>query len=152
MRTHDSKPAYRDLKLDADGKTIWAACICDKVGAKAAKALVKLHRWQPRYLLAHPGRNGSVRPIGGGPQWKLYLAAGGSDFVAEFDVFGRRRSRLEARHLGLGARLRSDGQLVVGGTSTTSATIKPTSVGLGCPEILSSTRTESSSRQQPLTP
>ena len=42
MRTHDSKPAYRDLKLDADGKTIWAACICDKVGAKAAKALVKL--------------------------------------------------------------------------------------------------------------
>ena len=38
MRTHDSKPAYRDLELDADGKTIWAACICDKVGAKAAKA------------------------------------------------------------------------------------------------------------------
>src|SRR5215216_7254814 len=31
MRTHDSKPAYRDLERDADGKTIWAPCICDKV-------------------------------------------------------------------------------------------------------------------------
>src|ERR687897_3387090 len=45
---HDSKPAYRDLELDADtGKTIWAACICDAIvdpngESKAAKALVKL--------------------------------------------------------------------------------------------------------------
>jgi len=30
IHAHDSKPAYRDLELDADtGKTIWAACICD---------------------------------------------------------------------------------------------------------------------------
>ena len=42
IRAHDSKPAYRDLELDADGKTIWAACICDKVDANPAKALVKL--------------------------------------------------------------------------------------------------------------
>src|SRR5215216_8058241 len=42
IRPHDSSPAYRDLELDADGKTIWAACICDKVDGKAAKALVKL--------------------------------------------------------------------------------------------------------------
>src|SRR5918994_446437 len=42
-RAHDSKPAYRDLELDADtGKTIWAACICDKVDGNPAKALVKL--------------------------------------------------------------------------------------------------------------
>src|SRR5215218_437155 len=39
-RAHDSKPAY--LELDADGKTIWAACICDKVDGKEAKALAKL--------------------------------------------------------------------------------------------------------------
>ena len=39
-RTHDSKPAYRDLELD--GRTIWAACICDAVNGEAAKALVKL--------------------------------------------------------------------------------------------------------------
>jgi hypothetical protein len=37
-RAHDSKPAYRDLELDADGQTIWAACICDKVDANPAKA------------------------------------------------------------------------------------------------------------------
>src|SRR5215217_4640183 len=34
-------PSYRDLELDADGETIWAACACDTVGGKAAKALVK---------------------------------------------------------------------------------------------------------------
>ena len=44
VRAHDSKPAYRDLELDADGKTIWAACICDKVDANPAKALVKLDK------------------------------------------------------------------------------------------------------------
>ena len=35
-------PSYRDLELDTDGKTIWAACACDAVGGKAAKVLVKL--------------------------------------------------------------------------------------------------------------
>ena len=40
LRTHDSKPAYRDLKRD--GRTIWAACICDAVNGEPAKALVKL--------------------------------------------------------------------------------------------------------------
>ena len=35
-------PGYRDLELDADGQTIWAACACDAVDGKAAKALVKL--------------------------------------------------------------------------------------------------------------
>ena len=28
IRTHESSPAYRDLELDADGQTIWAACVC----------------------------------------------------------------------------------------------------------------------------
>ena len=35
-------PGYRDLELDADGQTIWAACACDEVDGKEAKALVKL--------------------------------------------------------------------------------------------------------------
>ena len=66
LRVHDSKPAYRDLELDADGKTIWAACICDAINGKRAKALVKLSiegshfaSWYDR------GRGGSIRPIGG---------------------------------------------------------------------------------------
>ena len=37
-RVHEA--AYRDLELD--GKTIWAACVCDAVNGKPAKALVKL--------------------------------------------------------------------------------------------------------------
>ncbi len=81
IRTHDSKPAYRDLELDADGKTIWAACICDKVNANPAKALVKLDiegihdaSW---FTQAGTGAFGqSVVDHDG----KLYLAAGGSDF------------------------------------------------------------------------
>ncbi len=86
MRAHDSKPAYRDLELDVNGKTIWAACICDKVGGKAAKALVKLDlqgnhdaSWLTQAGTGTFGQ--SVVDHDG----KLYLAAGGSDFLAELD-------------------------------------------------------------------
>lgn len=78
--------AYRDLELDAEGKTIWATCICDKVGADPAKALVKLDTngnhddsWLTQAGTGTFGQ--SVVDHNG----KLYLAAGGSDFVAEFD-------------------------------------------------------------------
>src|SRR5215218_6254503 len=84
LRTHDSKPAYRDLKLD--GRTIWAACICDAVDGDPAKALVKLDldgnhdlSWLTQ---AGTGAFGeSVVNYDG----KLYLGAGGSDFLAEYD-------------------------------------------------------------------
>jgi hypothetical protein len=86
IRAHDSKPAYRDLELDADGKTIWAACICDKVDANPAKALVKLDTegnhdasWLTQ---AGTGTFGHSMVDHNG---KLFLAAGGSDFVTEFD-------------------------------------------------------------------
>ena len=84
IRAHDSKPAYRDLVLD--GKTIWAACICDAVDGKAAKALVKLDTegnhdasWLTQAGTGTFGQ--SVVDHDG----KLYLAAGGSDFLAEYD-------------------------------------------------------------------
>src|ERR671911_549513 len=87
IRAHDSKPAYRDLELDADtGKTIWAACICDKVDGNPAKALVKLDQdgnhvteWLTEAGTGAFGQ--SVVDHNG----KLFLAAGGSDFLAEFD-------------------------------------------------------------------
>ncbi len=89
IRTHDSKPAYRDLELDADGRTIWAACICDAVNANPAKALVKLdiEGNHDASWLAEAGEGAfglSVVDHDG----KLYLGAGGSDFVAEFDKAG----------------------------------------------------------------
>jgi hypothetical protein len=90
LRTHDLAPAYRDLELDADGSTIWAACSCDAVAApdgtfKPAKALVKLSSegvhdasW---VASAGEGAFGHSLVDANGA---LYLGAGGSDFVAEF--------------------------------------------------------------------
>jgi PQQ-like domain len=84
IRTHDSKPAYRDFELD--GKTIWAACICDAVNSNPAKALVKLgiegNHYTSWVTQAGKGAFGeSVVKYNG----KLYLGAGGSDFVAQYD-------------------------------------------------------------------
>jgi hypothetical protein len=86
-RTHDSKPAYRDLELD--GKTIWAACICDAVNGNPAKALVKLgikgnHDTSWRTQAGEGAFGESVVKYNG----KLYLGAGGSDFVGQYDKAG----------------------------------------------------------------
>src|SRR5215216_1835159 len=78
-------PSYRDLELDADGQTIWAACACDAVDGNPAKALVKLNTagthdafWRaaadlPSWGMSLVNANGA-----------LYLGAGGSDYLAEF--------------------------------------------------------------------
>jgi DNA-binding beta-propeller fold protein YncE len=117
IRTHDSSLAYRDLELDADGKTIWAACICDAVGGNPAKALVKLDtkgnhytEWSTEAGEAAFGQ--SVVDHNG----KLYLAAGGSDFVAEYDKTAR-GARGWVRDTSGSAQAVAvyDGQLVVGG-------------------------------------
>jgi hypothetical protein len=81
-------PGYRDLELDTDGKTIWAACACDAVGGKAAKVLVKLDTegnhdasWRAAPDDAYDASWGmSVVNTNGA----LYLGAGGSDYLAEF--------------------------------------------------------------------
>jgi Ca2+-binding RTX toxin-like protein len=117
-RAHDSKPAYRDLELDADtGKTIWAACICDKVDGNPAKALVKLDQdgnhvteWLTEAGTGAFGQ--SVVDHNG----KLYLAAGGSDFLAEYDkkAGGARGWRRDTSGSAQAVAV-YDGQLVVGG-------------------------------------
>src|SRR5215208_3591504 len=80
-------PGYRDLELDADGQTIWAACACDAVDGKEAKVLVKLRTdgvqdtssWLAE---ADPASWGmSVAQANGA----LYLGAGGSDYLAKYD-------------------------------------------------------------------
>jgi hypothetical protein len=118
IRTHDSKPAYRDLELDADGQTIWAACICDAVDGMASKALVKLdtegnhhaEEWLTEAGEAAFGQ--SVVDYNG----KLYLAAGGSDFLAEFDkAQGGTRGWVRDTSGSAQAVEVYDGQLVVGG-------------------------------------
>jgi hypothetical protein len=117
MRAHDSKPAYRDLELDADGQTIWAACICDKVDGEAAKALVKLDTegnhdasWLTQAGTGAFGQ--SVVDHNG----KLFLAAGGSDFVAEFDKMAGGELGWKQDTSGSAQAVAIyDGQLVVGG-------------------------------------
>jgi hypothetical protein len=117
IRTHDSSPAHRDLELD--GRTIWAACICDAVDGKAAKALIKLDiegnhdtSWLTEAGEAAFGQ--SVVDHNG----KLYLAAGGSDFLAEFDkdpTAGGARGWVRDTSGSAQAVAVYDGQLVVGG-------------------------------------
>ena len=117
VRAHDSKPAYRDLELDADGQTIWAACICDKVDANPAKALVKLDTEgkHDASWLAQAG-SGSFGQSVVDHNGKLYLAAGGSDFVAEFAKrAGGVRGWKQDTSGSAQAVAIYDGQLVVGG-------------------------------------
>ena len=114
---HDtnSKPAYRDLELD--GKTIWAACICDAVNGEPAKALVKLSIYGKHYTSwrtqAKVGAWGeSVVDHNG----KLYLGAGGSDFVAQYDKAGGGSRDWHRDTSGsVQAVVLMDGKLVIGG-------------------------------------
>jgi outer membrane protein assembly factor BamB len=116
IRTHDSSPAYRDLELD--GQTIWAACICDEVDGRASKVLVKLDiegNYHDAECMTEAGEAAfgqSVVDHNG----KLYLAAGGSDFLAEFDK-AERGTRDWVRDTSGSAQTLAvyDGQLVVGG-------------------------------------
>jgi len=117
IRTHDSnsKPAYRDLELD--GKTIWAACICDAVNGNPAKALVKLGMYGKHYTSwrtqAGVGAFGeSVVDHNG----KLYLGAGGSDFVGQYDkARGGARDWVRDTSGSTQAVALMDGKLVIGG-------------------------------------
>ena len=117
IRAHDSKPAYRDLELDADGKTIWAACICDAVNGKRAKALVKLGIGGNHVRLV--GDRGGEAAFGESVvehNGKLYLGAGGSDFVAEFDkARGGARGWVRDTSGSTQAIEVMDGRLVIGG-------------------------------------
>ena len=113
-------PGYRDLELDADGQTIWAACACDAVDGKDAKALVKLRTdggqdtssWLAE---ADPASWGmSVAQANGA----LYLGAGGSDYLAKYDngpTATGSRSWVRDTSGSLQVVEVMDGQLVIGG-------------------------------------
>jgi hypothetical protein len=112
-RVHEA--AYRDL--ERDGKTIWAACVCDAVNGKPAKALIKLSTegvhdasWVTKAAVDSYGHE-VVDHKG-----KLYLAAGGSDFLAELDKgAGGKRSWVRDTMGSAQAVTVMGGQLVVGG-------------------------------------
>jgi hypothetical protein len=111
-------PGYRDLELDADGQTIWAACACDAVDGKAAKVLVKLRTdgvqdtssWLAE---ADPASWGMSLVEANGA---LYLGAGGSDYLAKYDktTGGARGWRRDTSGSVQVVEV-MDGQLVIGG-------------------------------------
>ena len=134
-RAHDSKPAYRDLELDADGQTIWAACICDKVGGKAAKALVKLDTEgnHDATWLTHAGTGAFGQSVVD-HDGKLYLAAGGSDFVGEYDKAARGERGWVRDTSGSAQAVEVyEGQLVVGGHFYYAGDDKADKCGAGRP-------------------
>ena len=109
-------PGYRDLELDADGQTIWAACACDAVDGNLAKALVKLRTdgvhvtsWRaaadlPSWGLSLVDANGA-----------LYLGAGGSDYLAEFSKTDGKITWLSDTSGSVQVVEVMDSQLVIGG-------------------------------------
>jgi hypothetical protein len=109
-------PSYRDLELDANGQTIWAACACDAVDGNPAKALVKLNTagthdafWRaaadlPSWGLSLANANGA-----------LYLGAGGSDYLAEFSKTDGKITWLSDTSGSVQAVEVMDSQLVIGG-------------------------------------
>ena len=90
LRARSNAPGYRDLELD--GRTIWAACICDSVAGAPAKALVRLNT---------EGQHDTSWTAGAEPEsfglslveadGALYLGAGGNDFLARYDKADGRR-------------------------------------------------------------
>jgi hypothetical protein len=85
LRDHNTGAGYHDLELNAAGNKIWAACACDAVDGKPAKALVKLNTdgkhdasWVAGFTTQDAFGHSVVVANGA-----LYLGAGGSDFLAE---------------------------------------------------------------------
>jgi hypothetical protein len=113
--TNAPSPSYRDLEVD--GNTIWAACACDAVDGKVAKALVKLdlegnHDASWRAAADSPSWGMSVAKANGA----LYLGAGGSDYLAEFSkAEGGEPTWVRDTSGSVQVVEEMDGQLVIGG-------------------------------------
>ncbi len=98
IRAHATQPQFRDITML--GSTLVAACACDSItdsnGTRTVKAVVEINaangawvNWAPEGLAPSSGAFGigvieHAFPSGGAPT--IYLAAGGSDFTAAYDL------------------------------------------------------------------
>jgi hypothetical protein len=115
LRAHALGPGYRDL--ERDGSTIWAACACDAVAGNPAKALVKLNTKGNRdSSWATEAGKGAFGISVVDTNDKLYLGAGGNDFLAEYlkGEGGKRSWKRDTSGSAQAVEI-MDGQLVVGG-------------------------------------
>jgi hypothetical protein len=110
-------PGYRDLELDADGSTIWAACACDTVDGNPAKGLVKLNtegRHDPSWLAKAEADLWGMSLVDA--NGALYLGtAGQGDYLAEFSKADGQRNWKRDTSGNVQAVEVMDGQLVIGG-------------------------------------
>jgi hypothetical protein len=134
IRSYGVGAGYRDLELDADGQTIWAACGCDAVigpdgTPNPAKALVKLDiegNLDPAWVTqAGPEAYGlslveAKSFVDADSELyndrSLYLAAGGNDFLAAYPKEGGGESSWIRDTSGAAQVVEEmNGKLVVGG-------------------------------------
>ena len=134
IRSYGLRAGYRDLELDRDAQTIWAACGCDTVAGadgtqNAAKALVKLDtegNHDPSWITqAGPEAYGmslvdarSSADVSSElyDDRSLYLAAGGNDFLAAYPQGGGGESSWIRDTSGAAQVVeKMNGKLVVGG-------------------------------------
>ena len=116
LRTaHPIAAGYRDLELD--GSTIWAACGCDAIDGRPAKALAKLttdgaydSSWTPEQTGTKAFGISLVAANGA-----LYLGAGGNDFLAKYPKSGGNPDWWLDTSGSVQAVEEMDGGLVVGG-------------------------------------
>src|ERR671921_2680678 len=117
IHSHSPSAGYKDL--ERDGSTIWAACVCDNVSVSPSKALalIKLSTegvhdtsWVAD-VVATDIMGISVAQTSD----KLYLGAGGTDYIAEFSkANGSRVWRMDTSGSTQAVEV-MDGQLVIGG-------------------------------------
>jgi hypothetical protein len=117
IHSHNPPAGYKDL--ERDGSTIWGACVCDDLSVSPSKALalVKLDTegnhdtsWVAN-VVSTDIMGISVAQSGD----KLYLGAGGTDYIAAFSkADGSRIWRMDTSGSAQVVEV-MDGQLVVGG-------------------------------------
>jgi hypothetical protein len=116
LRSHALGPGYRDL--ERDGSTIWAACACDAVSGNPSKSLVKLDM-EGNHDASWVAQNAGTDSYGislAQDSTSLYLAAGGSDFLATYDKEGGGQQAWKRDTSGSAQVVElMEGQLIVGG-------------------------------------
>jgi Ca2+-binding RTX toxin-like protein len=117
IHSHSPAPGYRDL--ERDGSTIWAACACDDLSVSPSKplALIKLDTEGKRDTswVADVKADDLFGISVAQTSDKLYLGAGGSDYIAQFSkADGEREWKMDTSGSTQVVEV-MDGRLVIGG-------------------------------------
>lgn len=119
LRGHRAAPAFRDITIV--GTDLVAACTCDRINGVPVKALVKLDAttgalgdWRPSNLPETSAALG-LRVLVEPATDEVFLAAGGSDFVASYALSTGQVNWREDTSGSAQTIVRHDNRLIVGG-------------------------------------